>query len=81
MRQKHLTEQFARSLGEYSAPVITTGTNLFLELQNFILELVKPSLEIIKLFLLGLESFSCLFGIRTNIMGRRIRFDLRMMFV
>ena len=61
--------------------MIITGTNLFLELQNFVLQLIESNLEVIKLFLFGLEGFFCLFGVRTNIMDRRIRFDLHVMFV
>ena len=51
------------------------------KLQNFVLQLIKSSLKIVKLFLLGLESFFCLFGVRTNIRNGRIWFDLRMICV
>ena len=55
--------------------------DLFLKLQNFGLELIEPSLKSVKLFLFGLESFFRLFGVRTNIMNRRLWFDLRIICV
>lgn len=73
--------QFAGERDECNTPVITETTNLLLELQNFVLQLIVSSLEVVKLLLFGLESFFCLFGVRSNIMDRRIRFDLRKIFV
>jgi len=73
--------QFARSVGEYNTPVITGRANLFLKLQNLVLQLIESSLEVVKLFLLSLESFFCLFRVRTDNMDRRIWFDLHTIFV
>ena len=55
-------------------------TDLFLELQNFVLQLIEPSLEVVELLFLSLESFFCLFRVRDNIGDGRIRFDLHKMF-
>jgi len=76
LRCRHPTAQFARSTGEHNASVITRRANLFLKLQNFVLQLIESSLKIVKLLLFSLESFFCLFGVRTNNMDRRIWFDL-----
>ena len=63
-------------MSEYNAPVTTMKTNLFLKLQDFVLQLVISSSEVVELLLFGLECFFCLFRVRTNIVDRRIRFDL-----
>lgn len=51
--------------------------NLFLKLQNFVVQFAESSLESIKLLLFDPKSFFCFFGVRTNIMDRRVWFDLR----
>jgi hypothetical protein len=63
-------------MGECNAPVTIMRTNLFLKLQDFVLQLVISGSKVVELLLFGLESFFCLFGVRTNIVDRRIRFDL-----
>lgn len=61
--------------------ITTKRANLFLELQNFVLQLIEPDLESVKFFLFGLESFFCLFRVRANFVDRRIGFDLHMICV
>ena len=59
------------------ATIIKIITDLFLELQNFVLQLIESSLKVVELLLLSLESFFYLFRVRDNITDRRIRFDLQ----
>ena len=43
-KRKLPTAQFAVNVNKYSTLVITTRTNLFLKIQNFVLQLIIPSL-------------------------------------
>ena len=63
-------------MGEHSAPEISARTNLFLKLQYFVLQLIIPSFKVVELFLFSLKDFLYLFGVRTDKVNRRIRFDL-----